>query len=195
MGCIGSLLLHVGSFQLQRLGATRYLRCTSFSLCWVSLQSTSSRLVDFMSCGSWALECGLQLLWHTGLAVWRMASSRTRDRTQVPCTGKWILDNRATRKVLRSPFSARLPWGWYLFLWKTFSTHTCPKDVFTLRYSLSQFLKRIYTCYLNSTQCQCHWKFTKSSEVTSSLDRGYILFLHSVPRLVKLPQFTVKAEP
>ena len=118
----------------------RASHCAGFSL-----QSTSSRLVDPMSCASWALECGLQLLWHTGLVVWQhMASSRTRDRAQVPCIGKWILDNRATRKsyVL---FSARLPWG-YLFLRKTFSTHTCPKEVFTLGYSLSQFLKRIYTC-------------------------------------------------
>ena len=73
----------------------RASHCAGFSL-----QSTSSRLMDFVGCSSRALECGLQLLWHTGLVVWRhMASSRTRDRTQVPCTGKWILDNWATRKV------------------------------------------------------------------------------------------------
>ena len=34
-GCIGPLLPRVGSPQLQRVGATLYLWCTSVSLCWL----------------------------------------------------------------------------------------------------------------------------------------------------------------
>ena len=50
---------------------------------------------------------GLQQLWHTSLAVLRhVGSSRTRDRTHVPCIGRWILNHCATREVLKIPFES-----------------------------------------------------------------------------------------
>ena len=53
-GCIGSLMLHGGFLCLWWAGAT-LLWCTGFSLWWLLLlQSTSSRHVDFSSCGTWA---------------------------------------------------------------------------------------------------------------------------------------------
>ena len=46
----------------------------------------------------WVRE--LQQLWHTGLvALWHVESSWIRDRTHVPCTGRWILIHCATREV------------------------------------------------------------------------------------------------
>ena len=76
------------------------LQCVGFSLRWLLLlQSTGSRNVGFSSCGMWApqLWCAdsraqAQQLWHTGLvAPGRVGSSRTRDRTCVPCSGRQIL--------------------------------------------------------------------------------------------------------
>ena len=43
---------------------------------------------------------GTQQLWHTGLDVpHHVESSRTRDRTCVPCIGRWILYHWTTREV------------------------------------------------------------------------------------------------
>ena len=43
---------------------------------------------------------GLQQLWYTGLVVPRhMGSTRTRDRTRVPCIGRRILNHCTTREV------------------------------------------------------------------------------------------------
>lgn len=36
---------------------------------------------------------------------------------------------------------SRLPGGWYLFLWKPFTTHTCPKDIFTVSTLCPNFSK------------------------------------------------------
>ena len=67
------------------------LQCMGFSLQW----STGSRRAGFSSCGSRA-----QQLWHMGLvAPWHVGSSRTRARTRVPCIGRWILNQCATREV------------------------------------------------------------------------------------------------
>ena len=49
--------------------------------------------VGFSSCG----PVGLVAPRHVG-------SSRTRDRTCVPCTGRWILSHWTTREVLRYPY-------------------------------------------------------------------------------------------
>ena len=72
--------------------------------------------------GSWASvvvarglsSCGSQAqLWHTGfscseacgifpralVALRHVGSSRDRDRTRVPCIGRWILNHCATREV------------------------------------------------------------------------------------------------
>ena len=39
-------------------------------------------------------------MWQTSLvALWHVGSSRTRDRTRVPCTGRLILNHCATREV------------------------------------------------------------------------------------------------
>ena len=83
--------------------------CTGFSSCSVWAQYLWH--VDSSSCGTQALErmgfssCGVwaQQLWRAGLvALQHMGSSRTRDRTRVPCTGRWILNHCATREVLKS---------------------------------------------------------------------------------------------
>ena len=60
------------------------------------------------SCGTWAQQLWLtgsraqaQQLWCTGLvAPQHVGSSRTRDRTRVPCIGRRILNHCATREVL-----------------------------------------------------------------------------------------------
>ena len=50
----------------------------------------------FSSCGKWT-----QQLWHMGFAPPRhMESSQTRDRTCFSCTGRRILNQRATREIL-----------------------------------------------------------------------------------------------
>ena len=44
--------------------------------------------------------CGLQEQWRTGsAALWPVGSSRTRDRTRVPCMGRQILYRWTTREV------------------------------------------------------------------------------------------------
>ena len=66
----------------------------------------SSRHMDFSSCSSQAQELWLkgsraraQKLWRTGLvALQSMGSSRTKDRTRVPCSDRWILNHWTTRE-------------------------------------------------------------------------------------------------
>ena len=91
-GCVGSSLL-----------------CAGFSLRWLLLlRSTGSRCVGFSSCGSWAQQLWLagsraqaQQLWRTGLVAPRhVGSSRTRAQTHVPCIGRQILNQCATREAL-----------------------------------------------------------------------------------------------
>ena len=46
--------------------------------------------------------CGVQQSWCTGLAAPRhVESSQTKDRTCVPCIGRWILNHWPTRKVAK----------------------------------------------------------------------------------------------
>ena len=46
--------------------------------------------------GAWASE-----LWLTGLvAPWYVGSSQTRDRVNVPCIARWILNHWTTRAAL-----------------------------------------------------------------------------------------------
>ena len=71
------------------------------------LRSTGSRCAGFSSCGTQAQQLQLagsrvqaQWLWRTGLvAPWHVGSSRTRNRTRVPCIGRQILIHCATREV------------------------------------------------------------------------------------------------
>ena len=114
-GCVGSSLLHVGFLQLRRAGATlccgaRASHCSGFSSYRAQALGARASVVvarGLSSCGSRAQQLWLagfraqaQQLWHTGLvAPWHVGSSRTRARTRVPCTGRWILNHCATREV------------------------------------------------------------------------------------------------
>ena len=89
-------------------GCYSSLRCACFSLWWLLLlRSTGSRHAGFSSCGMRAHQLWLtgsraqaQQWWRTGLvAPWHMGSSWTRDRTRVPCIGRWILNHCTTREV------------------------------------------------------------------------------------------------
>ena len=57
----------------------------------------------------WALGCTRFIrgalwapqLWAEGLAAtWHVGSSQTRDRTHVPCIGRWMLNRWSTREAL-----------------------------------------------------------------------------------------------
>ena len=76
--------------------------CDRFSCC------KAEALVGFSDCSTWAQylwlkgprACRLQSLWQAGLAaLWHVRSSWTRDRTRIPCIGRWILNYLTTRKV------------------------------------------------------------------------------------------------
>ena len=55
----------------------------------------------FSCFGLRALECGLQQLWCSGVvAPPHVGSSQTRDRTHVPCHGRWILIHWTIREAL-----------------------------------------------------------------------------------------------
>ena len=79
----------------------------------------------FSSCGAQAAHCvvtslvehGRQQLWHMGWATSRhVGSSRTRDRTHVPCTGRQILNHWATREVPAPSFNIK-PWAQTFGFW------------------------------------------------------------------------------
>ena len=94
-GCVGSCLLHAGFLQLRRVGAVLHCGAQASHRGGFQARSTGSRHADFSSCSTWA-----QQLWHTGLVAPRpVGSSRTRDRTCVPCIGRQILNHCATREV------------------------------------------------------------------------------------------------
>ena len=98
---VGSSLLRTGFSLVAASGGYSSLCCAGFPLRWLlSLRSTGSRPVGFSSCGTQA-----QSLWRTGLvALWHVGSSRTRDRTRVPCIRRRILNHSATREVPVSHF-------------------------------------------------------------------------------------------
>ena len=67
----------------------------------------ASHCSGFSACGAQALECvSLAAPRHVG-------SSRTGDRTCVPCTGRWILNQRAIRKAQFRDLASVDP-GWHL---------------------------------------------------------------------------------
>ena len=85
----GSLLPHRLSLVVASRGYSS-LWCMGFSL---------QRLLLLQK---WALECGFQSLWLTGLAALRhMGSSRPRDQTQVPCISRLTPIHCTTREVSR----------------------------------------------------------------------------------------------
>ena len=103
------------------------LQCVGFSLVVavvfpLQLWCTGSRAPGLCSCGAWAPECvGSVILQHAGSLVkacelnscgarvqlphgmWDLSSS-TRDRTHIPCIGRWILYHWITREVPPSVF-------------------------------------------------------------------------------------------
>ena len=100
-------------------GGHCWLQCTGFSLWWLLLlQSTSSKHIRFSSCstqtqqlrcassrvprltscGTWALEGG-SILAVQGLLHGHVESSRTKDQTRIPCTGKRILIHSIAKEV------------------------------------------------------------------------------------------------
>ena len=91
-----------------RVGATlccgvRASHCGGFSCC----RARASRHAGFSSCSMQAQQLWLagsreqaQQLWRRGLVALRhVGSSRTRDRTRVPCIGRRILNHCTTREV------------------------------------------------------------------------------------------------
>ena len=81
-----------------RAAATLQLQCVRFSLWWPLWWHMDSRYL-----GSVVVEHGLQgaqaQLWCMGVVVpCHVGSSWTRDRTHVPCTGRWILNHYTTRE-------------------------------------------------------------------------------------------------
>ena len=69
---------------------------------WATLVAVPGLLIAFASCcRALAPEHGLSSYgWRIGLvAPWHVESFWTRDRTHVPCIGKWILNHWTTREV------------------------------------------------------------------------------------------------
>ena len=100
-------------------GGHSSLGCAGFSLRWLLLLwSMGSGHAGFSSCGTRLSSCGLRAperrLSSCGarglVAPWHVRSSRTRDRTRIPCTGRWILKHCVTREV---------PWHQLLKAWKS----------------------------------------------------------------------------
>ena len=75
------------------------------------LSSCSARLLTAVAS---LVEHGLQVhrpqeLWLTGLvALQQVESSRTKDRTRVPCIGRWNLNHWTPREVLLSVFKENI---------------------------------------------------------------------------------------
>ena len=83
-----------------------FVAVRGFSLQWLLLlRSRGSRRAGFSTCGSRALQCRLSSCGARALVAPRhVGSSRTRDRTRVPCIGRWILNHCTTREVRHSNF-------------------------------------------------------------------------------------------
>ena len=88
-GCVGSSFLCKGFLQLRQVGATPHR----------DVQASHYR--GLSCCGAQAPDTQAQQLWYTGLVVPRhLGSSQTRARTRVPCIGRQIPNNCATREAL-----------------------------------------------------------------------------------------------
>ena len=75
------------------MGATLELWCSGFSMWWLLLFQALALWQE----GSVIVSMDLIALWHVG-------SSRTRDLTLVPCSGRWILSHWTTKEVLTLGF-------------------------------------------------------------------------------------------
>ena len=103
----------------------RYFGCAGSSLLQGLFSPCSEQAwahCGSFSCGARASGTWAQPLWRTGLvARQHVESSWTRDRTRIPCIGRWILNPWTTRKALvvrfylnslLSPWLAFLLQGW-----------------------------------------------------------------------------------
>ena len=76
----------------------RASHCGGFSCCGARALGVRDSVVvarGLSNCGSQA-----QQLWHMGsVALWHVASSRTKDQTHVPCIGNGIPNHCITREV------------------------------------------------------------------------------------------------
>ena len=64
------------------------------------------------SCGLQVPEHRLRQLCLTGLAALRQVDpSQTRDRTRVPCAGRWLVNHCTTREVQKTTFLKPLIFG------------------------------------------------------------------------------------
>ena len=108
-GCVGSIVAARGPSLVAASGGHSSLWCAGFSLWWLLLlRNMGFRCTDFSSCDTQAQQLWLavsraqaQQLWRPGLvASQHVGSSRTRDQTCVPCTGRQILIHCATREAL-----------------------------------------------------------------------------------------------
>ena len=87
-GCVGSSFLCEGFLQLRQAGATLHRGV------W------ASRYRGLSCCGAQAPDAQAQQLWLMGSVGTRhVGSSQTRARTRVPCIGRQILNNCATREA------------------------------------------------------------------------------------------------
>ena len=101
-GCPGSWLLCLGFFSSCRVETP--LHCGT----------RASHCHGFSCCRAKALEHRLSGCGRTDLvAPQNMKSSWTRDRTYVPCIGRWMLIHCTTREVRLAHFQIGL---WYIYL-------------------------------------------------------------------------------
>ena len=92
---------------LQPFGDIKFLYFIYLFLVVLGLRSCvrASHCGGFSWCVARALGMWAQQLWHTGLvAMWQVGSSRTRNRTHVPCIGRRILNHCTTREALITHF-------------------------------------------------------------------------------------------
>ena len=68
------------------------------------------------------------------VATWHVESSQTRDRTCVPCVGKWILNQQTTREARKA-----------ILLTQLLSVRSSVVD---FRYSVLQKIFRMYLSFL-----------------------------------------------
>ena len=87
-GCVGSSFLCEAFLQLRRAGATLHRG------------ARASHCRSLSRCRAQAPDAQAQQLWLTGLVAPRhVGSPQTRARTRVPCIGRQILNNCATREA------------------------------------------------------------------------------------------------
>ena len=110
----------------------------AYSLVLGLLSVVASLLEDHGLYGTWA-----QYLWLTCLiALPHVEASWTRDRTHIPCTGRWIPHHWATREVPVIPF---------LSFFFPFLFPLCPKSIVYMFFVHVSMVPCLITCYSVNT--------------------------------------------